>query len=53
MKLKSTFDTGLLVALTKLVYAVLNRLCPCSAGYACEWVYPYGWVPEMGCPVHD
>jgi hypothetical protein len=20
---------------------------------ACDWVYPYGFVPECGCPVHD
>jgi hypothetical protein len=19
----------------------------------CEWVHPYGWVPEAGCEVHD
>ncbi|GAF79312.1 unnamed protein product [marine sediment metagenome] len=19
----------------------------------CEWVAPYGFVPEAGCPVHD
>lgn len=24
---------------------------PC--GYECDWVYPYGFVPECGCPVHD
>ena len=22
-------------------------------GYACEWVAPYGWVPEANCPIHD
>ena len=21
--------------------------------YACEYVEPYGWVPEADCPVHD
>ena len=21
--------------------------------YRCEWVAPYGFVPEAGCPVHD
>ena len=25
----------------------------CAAGMACQWVYPYGFVPETGCPVHD
>lgn len=24
-----------------------------SCGRLCEWVYPYGFVPEAGCPVHD
>ncbi len=19
----------------------------------CEWVHPYGWIPECGCEVHD
>ena len=22
-------------------------------GYACEYVAPYGFVPEADCPVHD
>lgn len=22
-------------------------------GMHCEWVAPYGFVPEAGCPVHD
>lgn len=20
---------------------------------ACEWVAPFGWVPEAGCKIHD
>ena len=24
-----------------------------DCGYACGWAYPYGFVPECGCPVHD
>jgi hypothetical protein len=24
-----------------------------KCGFACEWVSPYGFVPEAGCPVHD
>lgn len=24
---------------------------PCDGG--CDHVYPYGWVPDAGCPVHD
>ena len=29
------------------------RLTPCGCGYVCAWVYPYGFVPEAECPVHD
>ena len=25
----------------------------CYARYDCDWVYPYGFVPEAGCPIHD
>lgn len=24
-----------------------------DCGHACEYVKPYGWVPEAGCPIHD
>ncbi len=24
-----------------------------DCGHVCDWVYPYGFVPEDGCPVHD
>jgi hypothetical protein len=24
-----------------------------DCGNACDWVEPYGWAPEAGCPVHD
>lgn len=24
-----------------------------GCGYACEVVEPYGFVPEVGCPIHD
>jgi hypothetical protein len=30
---------------------VIQAQTPCD--HACEWVEPYGWVPETGCPVHD
>ena len=26
---------------------------PTTCGYNCDWVYPYGFVPEADCPVHD
>ena len=47
---------------TKFWYALRNRFGRLPGGktwrcwregYACEWVYPYGWVPEAGCPRHD
>lgn len=25
----------------------------CESGWACDYVYPYGFVPEDGCPTHD
>ena len=24
-----------------------------DCGHACDWLHPWGWVPEDGCPVHD
>jgi hypothetical protein len=24
-----------------------------SCGHECAWVYPYGFVPEAGCLIHD
>lgn len=24
-----------------------------DCGYECEWVKPYGFVPEAGCPIHE
>lgn len=24
-----------------------------DCGNACDWVYPYGFVPEADCPQHD
>jgi hypothetical protein len=42
-------------AMVKAIYSLLN-LWPLRCrqlGYWCEWVYPYGFVPEAGCPIHD
>ena len=50
--LKGTEDRGLVPGLTRLVYKVLNLFVRCD-GYNCEWLYPYGFVPEGGCPKHD
>ena len=30
-----------------------HRHFKCAAGYGCDWVYPYGFVPEADCPIHD
>lgn len=35
-------------------YALRNRWTPTQCGdYGCDWTYPYGFVPEAGCPTHD
>ena len=59
-KLRTTTDRDLRALLTKALYAVLNKLerfpdvrqCH-KDGLGCEYVYPYGFVPEGGCPRHD
>ncbi len=58
--LRATTDHDLRAVYTKSLYVVLNyiemfpnvRACH-REGYWCEWVYPYGFVPEAGCPYHD
>jgi len=34
-------------------WIIRSLFTPCDCGYACDWVYPYGFVPEADCPVHD
>lgn len=35
-------------------YALRNLITRTQCkGHNCEWVYPYGFVPEAGCPIHD
>lgn len=60
--LKATTDRHPRALATKFLYALRNRFSRLPGGktwrcwregYACEWVYPYGWVPEAGCPRHD
>ena len=49
-----TIYIGLVPALKRALYRLLNRLpLPCRGDYNCEWVYPCGFVPEGGCPIHD
>ena len=50
--LKGTRDAGGKARLVRLVYSVLNLFIDCGE-YHCEWVYPYGFVPEAGCLRHD
>ena len=59
MPLPATTDTHLRALLTKALYWLLNlvgwrgtRRCR-REGYWCEYFYPYGFVPEAGCPYHD
>lgn len=58
--LPATTDRDLRALLTKALYAILNRLerfpdvRQCHRdGLECEYRYPYGFVPEGGCPRHD
>lgn len=54
-RLKSTQDRNFVALLLKFAYWLLNllpRRCQ-KFGYWCEYVYPYGFVPEGGCPIHD
>lgn len=34
---------------------IMNLLDPRvrECGNECEWVAPFGWVPEAGCSIHD
>lgn len=59
-ELRSTTDRDARALFFRFWYAVLNRIgfvrhirtCH-KEDYWCEWVYPYGFVPEAGCPRHD
>ena len=31
----------------------VNRWLVKDCGHYCRWVYPLGFVPEAGCPIHD
>lgn len=41
-----------LAMLTALLYRFRNRYVS-DCDYACDWIYPYGFVPEADCPIHD
>ena len=53
--LPATTDRDWRARLIKAWYRLLNKkFLRCRLlGYHCEWVYPYGWVAEGGCPDHD
>ena len=52
--LRSTTDISIRATVTKILYALLNLWpLPCRRDYYCHWTYPYGFVPEGGCPYHD
>ena len=52
--LLSTRDRNPWALLVKLWYWLCNlQRQPCQPKYNCEWVYPYGFVPEADCPIHD
>jgi len=53
--LPATTDRDLRALLIKVWYALRNMLpLPCDRlGFYCHWMYPYGFVPEGGCPYHD
>ena len=43
-----------LTVLVRVAYWLFrSKYTPCDCGYICDWVYPYGFVPEAECPVHD
>lgn len=40
--------------LFRTYYALRNRFTPTRCGdYECAWAFPFGFVPEADCPVHD
>jgi hypothetical protein len=54
-KLENTVDKDVKARLTRVLYRFLNffpRRCR-KMGFCCEYVYPYGFVAQGGCPIHD
>jgi len=48
IEIEARFETDIEVWLT-IYYTAYYGECDS----ACSYVFPYGWVPECGCPVHD
>jgi len=42
-----------LADITRPYWLLRELLFPCKCGYSCGYTYPYGFVPEAGCPIHD
>lgn len=38
---------------TQLYCRIKSLFFICLAGYKCHYKEPYGFVPEVGCPIHD
>ncbi len=54
LKLKRDYTTGFIPSITawsESQNVLLFDNTPC--GHACDWVEPYGFVPEADCPEHD
>jgi len=48
------FQVALGSETVRAVFWLLNLWpLPCRKEFNCGWVYPYGFVPEAGCPWHD
>lgn len=47
VKLRHPFLFVIYYALRNLTTSVRCK------NHNCEWAYPYGFVPEAGCPIHD
>lgn len=54
-RLPGTEDLDAWARVVKVLYWLLNKWpLKCDRlGFYCHWQYPYGFVPEGGCPYHD
>jgi hypothetical protein len=41
------------MSLITMIFRQIKRLLPCPPGYCCQDDYPYGYIIEAHCPVHD
>ena len=52
-KMRYKWNTCLLRLLYIAWLVKRNKGFECEAGRVCDYIYPYGFVPECGCPIHD